>query len=92
MISRIRVLSSQSDQASGSACLPAYPPLWRSQIMPAWITTTLLALLLTLLSYKLLKRGASTYRQESRNFQAAAAAAENVRWLSFLLPCGMWNT
>ena len=46
--------------------------------MPAWLTTTLLATLLTLLSYKLVTRGIATYRQESRDIAAATAAQEEV--------------
>lgn len=51
--------------------------------MPAWITTTLLAALLTLLSYKLVIRGLATYRQESRDIAAATAAQGEVLFPAF---------
>ena len=43
--------------------------------MPAWLTTTLLALLLALLSYKLVLRGMVTYWQETQDIAEAKAAA-----------------
>lgn len=46
------------------------------QIMPAWLTTTLLALLLTLLSYKLVIRGMATFVKESRDIAEARATIE----------------
>ena len=46
--------------------------------MPAWLTTTLLALLLTLLSYKLVIRGIATFTVESRDIAEARATTEEV--------------
>jgi len=46
--------------------------------MPGWLTTVLLALLLTLLSYKLAVRGVKTFRQESKDIAATHAAQEQA--------------
>ena len=45
--------------------------------MPAWLTTVLLAALLTLLSYKLAVRGVATYKQESKDIAAAQHEAHD---------------
>ena len=54
--------------------------------MPGWLTTVLLALLLSLLSYKLAVRGIITFKQESKDIAATHAAQEQARepvtWLS----------
>ena len=46
--------------------------------MPGWLTTVLLALLLSLLSYKLAVRGVATFKQESKDIAATHAAQEQA--------------
>ena len=50
--------------------------------MPGWLTTVLLALLLSLLSYKLAVRGVKTWKQESKDIAATHAAQEQVSRLA----------
>lgn len=44
------------------------------QLLPAWVTTVLLAALLLYLSHKLIVRGFKTYRAETAELKEAAAA------------------
>ena len=56
----------ESHSLSAMASPARLPP----QVMPAWLTTVLLAALLTLLSYKLSVRGVATFKQESKDIAA----------------------
>lgn len=46
------------------------------QATPNWMTTILLALLLTLLTYKLMDRAVATWRKENLEFKRAAANSD----------------
>ena len=52
--------------------------------MPGWLTTVLLAALLSLLSYKLAVRGVATFKQESKDIAATHAAQEQACRLTYL--------
>ena len=47
------------------------------QATPNWLTTILLAILLTLLTYKLVDRAVVTWRKENLQFKRAGASTED---------------
>ena len=51
------------------------------QVLPSWITTILLALLLTFLAIKLSRRGLQTYKRESVKHTTERAASFYARVL-----------
>lgn len=75
LIAKHKQADSAADMLSGRYSVlrqSTTDPGWVSvlQLLPAWMTTVLLAVLLSFLSFKLISRGLKTYQTETRELAA----------------------